>query len=190
MSTAGFKRRRDSLAYYRTTEDATQAIDVAIEHHPNDEPNAAAVIYPQYTIVMDRINETVEAMTDGSPQLGGRFDITLHGPIEWTSPKGVGARWYIYQCNSIPTVISSIRNFLVNWTIPFLDRFRRDNDLCSAKLEGDARDVHSQMDVLRVVAAKSLCGQSVEALAVMDQWFGKSGPRRRYRPVFEYLARR
>ena len=137
---------------------------------------------------MDTVNKTVETMTGGNPQLGGQFDITLNGPIEWTSPKGVGARWHIYQPDSVPSVVSSLRDFISRWTIPFLDRFRRLTDLCDATLEGDHRDIHSQMEVLRVVAAKSLCGRHAEALDVMNKWFGAPGPRKRYRQAFEYLA--
>ncbi len=186
MSAAGFVRRERSLAYRQTTEDAAQEIEIAIEHHSAEGPNAAAVIYPQYTVVMDRVNKTVEAMTGGDPQLGGNFDITLHGPIEWTSPKGLGARWYIYQPDSVPSAVSSMRDFGVKWTLPFLNRFRCPVDLCNASLEGDNPDIHG-MEILRVVAARVLCGQHAEAMELMEQSFGKPGPRKRYQRVFEYL---
>ncbi|HPD48673.1 MAG: hypothetical protein ACOYIG_05890 [Acetivibrionales bacterium] len=189
VSVAGFVRRERSLAYRRATEDATQEIDVAIEHHPTEEHNAAAVIYPYYTVVMGKVNKTVKAMTGGDPQLGGNFDITLHGPIEWTSPKGLGARWYIYQPDSVHSAVSSMRDFIVKWTLPFLDRFRLHTDLCNALLEGDNPDIHG-MEILRVVAARVLCGQYAEAVTIMEQWFGKPGPRKRYQQVFDYLTER
>lgn len=189
FSVNGFTRRRNSLTYRRETEDAVQNIEVAIEHHPNEKPNAAAAIYPWYTVSIDTVNRIVEMMTDGNPQLGGQFDVTLHGPIEWTSPKGVPARWYIYQPDSVPVIISSFRDFVSKWTVPFLDRFRQYADLCDAVLEGDNKDIHG-MEVLRVVAARSLCGRHGEALALMNDWFGAPGPRKRYRPVFDYLASR
>jgi len=190
MSAAGFTRRRKSLTYSRETEDDIQKIEVAIEHHPSEDPNAAAAVYPQYIVAMGTVNKTVETMTGGNAQLGGQFDITLRGPIEWTSPKGVGARWHIYQPDSVPDIVSSFRGFVARWTIPFLDRFSRLRDLCNATLKGDDREIHSQMEVLRVVAAKSLCGRDAEALEVMEEWFGAPGPRKRYGPVFEYLANR
>ena len=190
MAAADFTRRGSSLTYRREMEDAVQKIEVAIEHHPREEPNAAAALYPQYVVAMDTVNKTVETMTGGNAQLGGQFDTTLHGPIEWTSPMGVGARWHIYQPDSVPGVVSSLRDFVSRWTVPFLDRLSCVKDLCEATLKGDGRDVHSQMEVLRVVAAKSLCGRDVEALDMMEEWFGAPGPRKRYGPVFAYLANR
>jgi hypothetical protein len=184
LRAAGFFRRNRSLAYLRSTEDAAQEIDVFIDFHPVEQPNAAAVIYPQYTVVIDAINKTVEAMTGGDAQLGGNLGITLHGPIEWTAPKGIGARWYIYQPDSVPAAVSLMREFVIKWTVPFLDRFRRPIDLCGASLDGDSRDVYSQAEVLRIVAAKVLCGQRTEALELMERWFGKPGPRRQYQRVF------
>ncbi len=188
MASVGFFRPKHSLVYSRTVEDAADKIDVAIEHHPSEQPDAAAAIYPQYTISMDVVNNVVEEMTGGDPQLGGQFSITMRGPIEWTSPKGIGARWHVYQPDSVSSAVSSLRDFLMEWTVPFLNKYRTPVDLCDAAIEGDDRDIHSQMEILRVVAAKVLCGRLAEALDVMERWFGKPGPRKRYRPVFEYLA--
>ena len=186
MDVAGFIRRKKSLTYCRITQGTIQKIDFFIQHHPTEEPNAAAVIYPQYTVVMDTINKTVQTMTGGDSQLGGNFSITLHGPIQWTAPRGLEARWYIYQSDSVPSAVSSIRDFVIKWVLPFLDRFKLPVDLCNALLEGDNPDIHG-MEILRVVAAKSLSGQHTEAVTIMEQWFGKPGLRKRYQRVFDYL---
>lgn len=49
ISAARFTRRRNSLSYRRETEDAVQEIEVVIEHHLSEEPDAVAAIYPPST---------------------------------------------------------------------------------------------------------------------------------------------
>lgn len=187
MADADFVRSKKSLIYSRRVGETVHKINVAIEHHPIDCNNAAAAVYPYFTIVMDEVNNLVKEFVQGETQLGGDFTITLNGPIEQISPKGISARWYIYQSDSVPGVVSSICIFLVKWVIPFLNKYKTPADLCNAPLYGDCRVIHTQTEVLRVVAAKILCAKPTEALDIMEQWFGKPGPRRRYQPVFNYI---
>ncbi len=183
----GFARRKNRLMYVRKTENGTQKINVAIEHHPSDRPDAAAAVCPAFTVSMEDVNELVCQMVAGQLQLGGDFATTLWGPIEWTCPEGRGARWHLFQPDSVPGIAQAIVEYLRGWTIPFLNRYRTTADLASAPTEGDGRAANTQEEVLRVVAAKVLCGSRDEAWTMLDHWFGKPGPRRRYRSVFEYL---
>ena len=183
----GFERRRGSLVYTRRLEGGNQKVHVAIEQYPSDEPDAAAAIYPWYILCLPDVNDVARAMVDDQTELGGDFAITFAGPIEWTAPTGVGARWYLYQPESVPGVIATVRDFVLAWTVPFLDRYRTPEDVANAAVEGEACAAHTHQDILRVIAAKTMCGHRSAAGAMLDRWFGKPGPRKRYSKAFEYL---
>jgi len=187
LGDTGFARRSNSLIYSRRIENGVQRIDVSVEHHPVERPNAAAAVYPLYRVSMHEVNTLVREMAGDDAHLAGDLRSTLWGPVEWTSPKGVGARWYVYQPDSVPGVARAARRFLTKYTIPMLDAYRTSADLCDAPLDGDSRVVHQDWEVLRVVAARILTGRVREARELMDARFGRAGPRRRYRPVFEFL---
>jgi hypothetical protein len=191
----GFRRKRNSLIYHREINDAMQRIEVYIEHHPTDRRDAAAAVYPYLTVAVDDINKLVESMVKGDRVLGGNFDRTLHQPIDFTShKKDVRARWFIFQPESVPPIVEAMRDFVLKWTIPFLNKYTTVEAVGAIPLQtidfrSDDHDVHTQPEVLRVVAAKVLCGRLEEAMSVMERWFGRAGPRKRYRDVFEYIAK-
>lgn len=185
---AGFRRGKNSLIYSREVGDSMQKIDVAIEHHPKDDPNSAAAVYPQLEVRMGSVNSLVMEMVGGDPALNAAPDITLREPIAFTSGnKGLGARWFIYQADSVPGVIAEMKAFLQEWTIPFLDCYMTPAQICDAYDHGDGRVLPGLRQWLRVVAAMVLCGRKADAMSVMERHFGKPGPRRRYHRVFEYL---
>jgi len=191
LQAARFRRRKASLIYSRKVGESVQRIDVAIQHHPQDAPNAAAAISPDLEVRMDSVNALVMEMVAGDHELSGGPDVTLWEPIAFTSGnKGLGARWLIYQPDSVPGVIAEMREFLRRWTIPFLDHYTTPSDICGAYDRGDGRVLQGLPQPLRVVAAMLLCGRNADALRVMEQWFGKLGPRRQYHRVFEYLEAR
>jgi hypothetical protein len=187
LMVAGFRRRRSSLLYSRGIGDAVQKIDVAIQHHPKDRPDAAAVIYPYTNVRMDSVNSLVMDMVGGDTALGGAPDITLQEPIESTAAKQEHARWPIYQPDSVPRVVTEMRAFLQRWTIPLLDCYTTPAQICDAYERRDERIVQGLPYPLRVVAAMLLCGRNADAMTVMERHFGKLGPRRQYHRVFEYL---
>lgn len=191
LVTAGFRRTRKSLIYSREVGEAVQKIDVAIEHHPKDGPDSAAAISPDLEVRMDSVNSLVMEMVDRDPTLNAAPGITLREPIAFTSGnKGLGARWFIYQPDSVPGVIAEMKAFLQKWTIPFLDSYTTPAQICKAYDRGDGRVLPGLRQWLRVVAAMLLCGRNGDALSVMERHFGKLGPRRQYHRVFEYLEAR
>ncbi len=187
-----FSRRKDSLAYSRKVGKATQKIGIMIEHHPKDAPDSAAAVYPQLEVRMNSVNSLVLEMVRGDHELlAGDPSITLQQPAAFTSGnKGLGARWFIYQPDSVSGAIAEMNLFLQHWTIPFLDCYATPADICGAYERGDKRVMRTLAYPLRVVAAMLLCGRDSDAMAVMEHHFGKLGPRRRYQRVFEYLEAR
>ena len=137
------------------------------------------------------MNALVMEMVGGDRELSGAPDVTLWESIAFTSGnKGLGARWFIYQADSVPGVIGEMKEFLQKWTIPFLDRYTTPAEVCAAYDRDDGRICAGLPQPLRVVAAMLLCGRDADALQVMERWFGKLGPRRQYHRVFEYLEAR
>jgi hypothetical protein len=183
----GFVRRKNSLKYTRKAEECLQSIDVNLEHHPADRPDSAAAVYPFFTVCIEDVNELVCEMVGGQSPLSGDSGVTLSGPVEWTAPKGIGARWYLFQPDSVPEVVRSMTQFLESWTFSYLDSHCTVASLADASTEGDNRVAKTQQEVLCVIAAKIICGRRDEARAVLEQWFGKPGPRKRYQSVFEYV---
>lgn len=191
LASNGFSRRKNALTYSRKLPKADQRIEVVIEIHPSDCPNAAAAIYPWLEVSMDSVNSVAKEMVDGDETLlGGGPDTTLREPIEFTSPKGIGSRWFIYQPDSVPGVISEMQCFLQQWGIPFLDYYISPDAICDAYDHGDERVINDRSYKIRVVAAMVLLNRVSDAMQVLEKWFGKSGPRRQYRSVFRYLESR
>lgn len=186
----GFKRKRTALVYLRKIENGIQKIDIAISHKPSECPNASAVIYPDYSIAMYKVNEIFQQMIEGQLELGGNLSTTLWGPIEWNSPKEISARWYIYQSDSVPEIVLAIVEYLLEWTIPFLDRYKTIEDISEAPTEGDHKVAITLEQILNVIAAKIICGNFKGAQSLLNHWFGKPGLRRRYGTVFGYLEGR
>jgi hypothetical protein len=81
-----------------------------------------------------------------------------------------------------------MKSFLQRWTLPFLDTYSAPRGICDAYERDDARVINDLSQKLRVVAAMVLCGRSDDAVGVMEKWFGKPGPRKRYQRVFDYLS--
>jgi hypothetical protein len=189
LSQFGFARRENTLLYSRTLPEAIQYIEIALEIHPKDRPDAAAIVFPFLEVRMDHVNRLLTKMTDGDTALIGAPNITLRQPIAFTSgDSGLGARWPIFQPDSVSEVVREMKSFLQRWTLPFLDTYSAPRGICDAYERDDARVINDLSQKLRVVAAMVLCGRSDDAVGVMEKWFGKPGPRKRYQRVFDYLS--
>jgi hypothetical protein len=137
-------------------------------------------------VSIDTVDKLALEMVGGDVSLlSGLPGSTLREPIEFTSAKAMHARWFIFQPDSVPGVVVEVRSFLQQWTLPFLDLYSTPAGICDAYDRGDARVVTSNV---RVVAAMVLCGRTADAIGVMERWFGKPGPRKRYKRVFDYLT--
>ena len=187
----GFARRKNSLIYSRSLPQADQRIEVAIEIHPADCPNAAAAVYPWLEVSMGAVNLLAKEMVDDNEMLlGGVPNTTLREPIEFTSPKGVGSRWFIYQSDSVPGIVLEMKWFLQQWAIPFLDYYTSPDAICDAYDRDDERVINDRFYKIRIAAALVLLNRVDDAMKVVEKWFGKAGPRKQYKSVFSYLESR
>jgi hypothetical protein len=184
---AGFVRRPDSLRYERKLADCVQWIDVTLEHGPKDNGNAAAAIYPWLSVSIDDVDKITARMTNGDESLVSSSASTLRQPIELLSPKGVGARWFIYQADSIRPAVDEFVEYAKKWLFSFLDSYSSPNGVVSAFESHDSRVINVQEQFLRVVASLILLGRQSAAKTLLDSKFGRPAMRRKFASVFSYV---
>ncbi len=189
-SSAGFRRRSDSLTYKRTLPTCKQFVDVHIEHGPRDMPNAAAAIYPFLRLEIPEIDATVLEITGGDESLASNMSTTLNQPIELVAPKGIGARWFLYQPDSVGPAIQNFEAFSTQWVLPFLNDYTSAASVVEMYLAKDDRASNDLGYILRVVAAMVRIGKLTEAQEVLAAKFGRPASRRKYARVFEFIEER
>lgn len=190
MAEHGFARRAKSLVYKRENQGSTQSIDVEVQIHPKDNPNAAAAIYPIMEVHVPVVDRVMDDMIDGN--LGLMEGVTKglsNQPIEFTAEKAEKARWHVYQPDSMPEIVQGIRVFIERWTMPFLDVYATPEDIVAADEREDGRMVADRAHLMRVVAAALVCNRRDYAQALMEKWLGALGARRRYQQVYDYIER-
>jgi hypothetical protein len=188
MSGRGFARGKASLVYKREIHGSTQIIDIALQIHPKDRPDSAAAVYPQMEVLVPAVDQVLDEMVAGNlGLLEGVTGGTSRQPVAFTSERQHSGRWFIFQPDSVPGVVESIKNFIERWTIPFLDVYFRPQDILTADESGDGRLARDRAQTMRVVAAALACKRRGDALARMEKSFGAPGLRRRYQQVFDYI---
>lgn len=188
MKSMGFKRRNHSLIYKRSLGAAIQIIDLEIQIHPRDNPNAAAAVYPIMEVLMPEVDRILQDMIGGDiALLEGITGGTSRQPIDFTSEKEQLGRWFIYQSDSVVEAVKNVQKFIERWTMPFLDGYTTPQDVVATDERDDGRMVRDRAQMMRVVAAAIVCGRRDYAQALMDKRLGSVGARRLYHKIFEYI---
>lgn len=188
MAKNGFARRAKSLVYKREYQGSTQIIDIGVQIHPKDNPNAAAAIYPIMEVHVPAVDRVLKDMIgDNLGLLEGVTKGLSNQPIEFTAQKVEKARWYVYQPDSVPEIVQGIQSFMERWTMPFLDVYATPEDIVAADERDDGRMVADRAHRMRVVAAALVCNRKSYAQAVMEKRLGALGARRRYQQVYDYI---
>ena len=190
MVKQGFSRGRSSLIYKRTIRGSTQKIDISVQIHPKDNPNAAAAVYPWMEILMPAVDAVLEDMIgDNIGLLEGVTGGTSKQPIGFTSEKAHTGRWFIYQPDSVPGLVADIKTFIEHWTMPFLDSYATPEDILAADQRDDGRLARDRAQMMRVVGAALVSKRKDYAQAIMEKWLGRPCTRRRYEQVYDYIRR-
>jgi hypothetical protein len=188
MLEQGFSRARSSLIYRRAIRGSTQKIDMALQIHPKDNPNAAAAAYPQMEVLVPAVDTILEDMIgENLGLLEGITCGTSKQPIGFTSEKAHNGRWFIYQPASVPGLVDDIKTFLECWTTPFLDSYATPEDIIATDQRDDGRLARDRAQMMRVVAAALVSKRKDYAQATMEKWLGTPGTRRRYEQVYDYI---
>ena len=190
MLERGFARAKSSLIYRRAIRRSTQKIDIALQIHPKDNPNAAAAAYPQMEVLVPAVDTILEDMIgENLGLLEGITGGTSKQPIGLTSEKAHSGRWFIYQPDSVPELVDDIKTFLERWTMPFLDRYATPEDIIATDQRDDGRLARDRAQMMRVVAAALVSKRKDYAQATMEKWLGTPGARRRYGQIYDYIER-
>jgi hypothetical protein len=140
MLERNFARAKNSLIYKRRIRESTQKIDVNLTIYPKERRDASAAIYPWLEVIVPRVDEIIDEMTEGNlGLLEGVTAARLRQPIEINSEKAAKAIWYIFQADSVPGVVDDLREFLGRWTMPFLDVYATAEDIVAADDRKDDR---------------------------------------------------
>lgn len=183
----GFTRRLTTLQYEREFEGGVQHVNVSLEHSPKDNPRAAAVIYPWVSVKIDDIETILVKMLAGHDDLLTANGATLNQPIEWLSPKGEGARWHIYQPDSVACAIREFVAFSQKWVFPFLADYADASNVVAMYEKKDERVINVVGQSLRIVAAMVRLRNLDGAMNVLEERFGRPALRRKYGPMFEFV---
>jgi hypothetical protein len=105
-------------------------------------------------------------------------------------PKDRYIRWYTSGRESVLECVKSIRSSLETWVLPFLDEYTTVSSLTTAYEKHDERFEWQRHSYVYVAAAYLLVGQAEKAMQVLEDHFGKPGPRRKYAKAFEYVTAR
>jgi hypothetical protein len=188
MTTHGFSRPARSLVYKRHYQGSIQSVEMEVQIHPKDNPNAAAAVYPRMEVAVPVVDKVLDEMIDGN--LGLMEGITAgvsKQPIDFTSEKAELGRWFVYQPDSVPDIVAGVRAFIERWTMPFLDVYATPQDIIAADEREDGRMVADRAHLMRVVAAALVCGRKDYAQALMEKRLGALGARKRYQQVYDYI---
>lgn len=190
MAEHDFVRRAKSLVYKREYQGSTQSIDVEVQIHPKDNPDAAAAVYPIMEVHVPAVDLVlIDMIGDNLGLLEGVTKGLSNQPIEFTAQKAEKARWYVYQPDSVLEIIQGIRLFMERWTMPFLDVYATPEDIVAADEREDGRMVADRAHRMRVVAAALVCNRKTYAQTLMEKRLGALGARRRYQQVYDYIER-
>ncbi len=188
MFEQGFSRAKSSLIYKRAIGVSTQKIDISVQVHPKDNPNAAAAVYPQMEILVPVVDTILEEMVGNNlGLLEGITGGSSKQPIGFTSEKAHDGRWFLYEPESAPGLVDNIRAFIERWTMSFLDSYTTPEDIIVTDRRNDARLARDRAQMMRVVAAALVSNRKDYAQATMEKWLGTPGARRRYEQVYDYI---
>ncbi len=183
-----FSRRKGSLVYERQLRGSTQKIDIPLQIHPKDNPNAAAAVYPRMEVLVPAVDRTLDDMVGGNlGLLEGVTGGTSKQPIGFTSGKTHTGRWFVYQSDSVPELVKDMKALIERWTMPFLDGYATPEDIIATDQRDDERLPRDRAQMMRVVAAAVVCNRKDYAQALMEKWLGAPGARRRYQQIYDYV---
>lgn len=181
----GFSRRSQSAKYSRKLGAARQTIEVVADRrHRGD---ALAVIQPWIEVAMPEIDGVLLMMADGlpTPPTG-----TLRQPASFTSFDDEAGHWDLPSEAQAPRIAALVGQFLLKWTVPFLDEYFRPADVIRSVEQRDERVVRDRNQILRGVAAALAVLGPTEALRVLEEQLNAPELRDAYAPVFQYLRRK
>lgn len=192
LVSAGFSRREGSLTYERKLPEIVQRFNLVFDVNPRYEPQAVAHLLPQVVFESAILGDMVEQMERGGPSLvPGAVNLVLRHQLQNLAPKGEprqrGSRWFIHDEADALSLIVGIGDFSRDYVLPFLDQYRDIAALAQGFGAGDERLRMDRRLYLYMVAAFVHANLPEKALGVLEEVFGRPGPRKQYARAFEYV---
>ena len=192
LENQGFRRRRNSLHYSRRVAHGSQLLLLFFDVGPRYAPGALAHLLPQARLILPHLNQAVQEMVAEAPDLIATTEFTFSEQLHNAAPHHVGTgeatRWFVYDLDSARECIVSMRRFLEQWTIPFLNRYTSVASLIEGYEQKDECLPQDRRFLLFVTAAYLVIGRPERAMQVLEDKLGRPGARRQYAKVFEYVS--
>ena len=184
MATYGFYRRGKSLNYSRKINDTKQQIEMIFHIKPSYQSGAIMHIYPWMSVYFPKVNELSIQMINDINLVAGLDRSTIRQPIQISTDS---ERWMLMHEDDCKSLAEQICEFLKTYTMPLLYSLEKISDFIQIFEKEDKRVMMGDAQYVFIIAAYVLQSEYEKAKVVLEERFGKAGPRRRYASLFTYL---
>ena len=184
MATYGFYRRGKSLNYSRKINDTKQQIEMIFHIKPSYQSGAIMHIYPWMSVYLTKVNELAIQMINDINLVAGLDRSTIRQPIQISTDS---ERWMLMHEDDCKSLAEQICEFLKTYTMPLLYSLEKISDFIQIFEKEDKRVMMGDAQYVFIIAAYVLQSEYEKAKVVLEERFGKAGPRRRYASLFTYL---
>lgn len=184
MATYGFYRRGKSLNYSRKINDTKQQIEMIFHIKPSYQSGAIMHIYPWMSVYFPKVNELAIQMINDINLMAGLDRSTIRQPIQISTDS---ERWMLMHEDDCKSLAEQICEFLKTYTMPLLYSLEKISDFIQIFEKEDKRVMMGDAQYVFIIAAYVLQSEYEKAKVVLEERFGKAGPRRRYASLFTYL---
>lgn len=182
MIEGGFKRRGNSLNYFRTIGTTKQKLDMACFSHPPYYAGALLHIYPYMSVYFPEIHKVAENMIDNVGE------VTIWRPIK--EKPFDSSQWILMtdEKEEIDDIAEKIRIFLKQYIIPLFDELKTIDDYIDKYEQNDERAyLIDERGYFYVASAYVIKGEYAKGLEVLNKRFVGPAIRKRYAKAFEYF---
>ena len=184
MATYGFYRRGKSLNYSRKINDTKQQIEMIFHIKPSYQSGAIMHIYPWMSVYFPKVNELAIQMINDINLVAGLDRSTIRQPIQISTDS---ERWMLMHEDDCKSLAEQICEFLKTYTMPLLYSLEKISDFIQIFEKEDKRVMMGDAQYVFIIATYVLQSEYEKAKVVLEERFGKAGPRRRYASLFTYL---
>jgi hypothetical protein len=191
LEAESFRRSSRALDYLRTLDAGAQRIKLVFDVNPRYQPGALAHLLPQARLVFPELNNRVREMMGDDRSLIGPGGATVSEQLQNLAPRDVRTRassWFVFDEKSACASVESIREFVEEWILPFLNTYTTAAALTDGYEQEDERLRRDRRFLLFIVAEYTLRGRPDKAMHVLELRLGKPGLRRQYARAFEYVS--
>lgn len=182
MAEAGFKRRGNSMNYFRTVGTTKQKLEMVYYSHPSYYAGALLHIYPFMSVYFPDIHKMAENMID---DVG---EITVFRPIK--EKPFDSSQWILItdEKEEVDDIAGNIRIFLKQCIIPLFDDLQTIDDYIDRYEQNDERAyLNGIQGYFYVASAYVIKGEYAKGLEVLNKRFVGPAIRKYHAKAFAYF---